>query len=453
MKTKLLNIWESLKTNFWFVPTLMATTSVVLATLLINLDAVIQTDLTNVFSIFYTGSPDGAREVLGVIAGSMITVAGVVFSITMVALTLASNQFGPRLLRNFMRDTGNKIVLGTFISTFIYCLIVMRTIRGNEGDEFVPHVAVTFGVVLALAGIGVLIYFIHHASASIQADRVVTAVYDELNEGIKNIFPEHSGANPDEASADIEEIHLPEEENRPSYSIQSEVEGYIQAVNSDGLMKIAMENGLVLQLSRRPGKFVPRGGELVRIWPEEHVTERMEKSIRKAFIIGHQRTPEQDVEFSMNQLVEVAVRSLSPSLNDPFTAIICLDYLGAALCQIAERPIPSRYRFDDQGNLRVIADSETFSGMMDAALNQIRQNGIRSVAVTVRLLETLEQIARKAERNEQRIAVWRHAVMVLRAAEESLQEVADLDDVRERYQALADILGEKEELEVAGGVE
>ena len=163
MKLRLQSSWESLRTSFWFIPAVMTFVAIVLSFLLVYVDRRIGPE-TEVFGFIYSGGPEGARLVLSTIAGSMITVAGVTFSITIVALTLASSQFGPRLLRNFMHDTGNQVTLGTFIATFVYCLLVLRTVHTVEGEDFVPSISVAVAIFLALAGIAVLIYFIHHVS-------------------------------------------------------------------------------------------------------------------------------------------------------------------------------------------------------------------------------------------------------------------------------------------------
>ncbi len=155
-----------------------------------------QYDWVDKLGWIYTRGPDGARAVLSTIAGSMITVAGVVFSVTIVALSLASNQFGPRLLRNFMRDRGNQIVLGTFVATYLYCLLVMRTVQGMDGSQFVPHLSVTVAILMAVASLGVLIYFIHHVAVSIQAPELIANVAHELHEAIDRLFPEELGYAP-----------------------------------------------------------------------------------------------------------------------------------------------------------------------------------------------------------------------------------------------------------------
>jgi uncharacterized membrane protein len=190
LKTKLVNILDDVRSSFWFVPALMVAAAIFLAWITVSLDEVFDSSKTEGLGWIYTGGAEGARLLLSTIAGSMITVASVTFSITIVALTLTSSQFGPRLLRNFMWDGGNQLTLGTFIATFVYCLLVLRTIRGNGETSFVPHVSVTVALVLALAGLGVLIYFIHHVALGIQANSVVASVSAELDEAIIRLFPQ-----------------------------------------------------------------------------------------------------------------------------------------------------------------------------------------------------------------------------------------------------------------------
>lgn len=203
--SRLRALWEYLRGTYWAVPSAMAVAAAGLSFGAIQLDEFTTTTVLDRLSWVYTGGPEGARAVLSTIASSMITVAGVTFSITIVALTLASQQFGPRLLRNFLRDPGNQIVLGTFVSTFIYCLLVLRTVRGSDEEEFVPHLAVTLGVGLAMLSLGVLIYFIHHVATSIQAARIIANVAEDLEGAINQLFPDSVGE--DASTADLPRRH------------------------------------------------------------------------------------------------------------------------------------------------------------------------------------------------------------------------------------------------------
>jgi len=436
---RLLNLWESMRTSFWFVPAVMTVIAVALSFLTVYIDRSIGSD-ANIFGFIYSGGPEGARLVLSTIAGSMITVAGVTFSITIVALTLASSQFGPRLLRNFMHDTGNQVVLGTFVAAFAYCLLVLRTVHTVEGEDFVPSISVAVAIVLALAGIAVLIYFIHHVSLSMQAEQVISAVYRDLEEKMRRLFPEEwkdaLGQSPDgEAMRQIEE-----EGHTQTFDIAADRSGYMRAADLGALLEIATRNDLLIMLPHRPGDFVSAGITLITVKGKGEPGENIARQLASAVIIGSQRTPEQDAEFAVRQLVEVAMRALSPGINDPYTAISCIDRLESALCFLCGREFPLAYLYDDQSRLRVISNPVTFTGIIDAAFDQIRQYGRQSAAETIRLMDALEIIAVQTRTREQREAVLRQADMILRSSTDSLPEPNDADDVRHRYQALVDIL-------------
>jgi uncharacterized membrane protein len=311
MTTKLVALWEALRGSLWFVPTLMMGLAIGLSMAMLTLDEAMKgTPIAQSggAAVIYGGGAEGARALLSAVAGSMITVAGVAFSVTVVALTLASQQFGPRLLRNFMRDRGNQIVLGTFIATFIYCLLVLRAVRGTDNGGFVPHFSVTVGLVLALASLGVLIYFIHHATTSIRASSIVAAVACDLEDAIDRLFPSKSGAGLSSPGHDPSAM-IPENFDRRARCIPAPESGYLQVIDSDCLMSLAVEQDLILSLPYRPGHFVHAGCALLSVWPAERLTDSTLKDLADAFILGDERTLIQDVEFSINQLVEIAVRA------------------------------------------------------------------------------------------------------------------------------------------------
>jgi uncharacterized membrane protein len=436
---KLGKLWDSLHSSYWFVPTLMAGIAIALAFTMLSLDRAGKPGPSEKLAWIYTGGPDGARTMLSTIAGSMITVAGTAFSITIVALTLASSQFGPRLLRNFMQDTGNQIVLGTFIATFIYCLLVLRTVRGDDYNVFVPQLSVTVGIVLAIASIGVLIYFIHHASTTIQASHVIGEVGSDLDKAVDRLFPQKMGQSLSETKRRwVEEIPVGfDKEAAPVLATQS---GYIQAIDDEKLMKVAKSKDLLMRLKLRPGKFVVQGSELLIVWPGERVNEKLTQHINDAFILGKERTDQQDIEFCIDQLVEVALRAISPGINDPFTAIRCIDQLSAGLCRLAERDFPSPYRYDDDNNLRVIADPVTFVRLTDDAFNQIRQYSKPDVAVRIRMLEALAVIETHTRNKKDRAALLRHANVIEYSSREEVSQECDRACIEERYLAVVKAL-------------
>ena len=399
-------------------------------------DRVVPARWVSKLGFLYAGGTEGARAVLSTIAASMITTAGVVFSITIVALTLASSQFGPRLLRNFIRDRGNQIVLGTFIATFVYCLLVLRTVVSpSDGVPFVPHLSVTIGVGLAVTSLAVLIYFIHHIAVTIQADTVVASVGREFAEAVDRLFP--STTAPSEHPLQSE---LPPGFESESAPVAAETSGYIQVIDLDTLVGLASRRDLFIKLERRPGDFLIEGVRIARVWPRQRLSEDDRKLVRKACFVGPQRTQEQDVEFPVNQLVEIAVRALSPGINDPFTAVTCIDSLGAGLCRLASREFPPLVLADAEGKPRLLVDRSSFAGVADAAFDQIRQYGRESVAVTIRLLETIGEIALFARTEEQCRALRRQADMIKRSSLESFAEENDRREAAAAYRVLEERL-------------
>ncbi|AFY56526.1 putative membrane protein [Rivularia sp. PCC 7116] len=441
-------LWDSLNSSYWFVPTVMTTISTLLAFFLLRLDRLSFYGPLEKWGWIYTGSADGARGVLSTVAGSTIGITATAFSITIVALQLASSNFGPRILRNFMQDIGNKIVLGSFISTFVYSLLVLRAIYGSAEDrnQFVPHLSVTVGIVLAIFCTGVLIYFIHHASTIIQVSYVISQISQELDSTIEKLYPQKIGYS--EPEHKHSQKLIPDNFDREAFPVRASKKGYVQAVDTDKLMDIACKHNLMVKILTHPGKFVIQGGYLVKILSmasDNYKTpdfKDIQKQIQQAFILGRERNEQQDVEFPINQLVEIALRALSPSLNDPFTAIRCIDHLSAGLSRLAQTNFPSPYRYDGFDNLRVIAYPVTFAGLTDAAFNQIRQNCCGDVAVTVRLLESIAVIAEYTENSQHKKALRRHADLILKGSRQELAFEEDKQDVEQRYAAVLKANGE-----------
>ena len=429
MKSRMQNLWETLRTSFWFVPTLMLLLSIGLALLTLYLDHEERYEAFKKLSWAWTGGASAAREMLSTIAGSMMTVTGITFSITIVTLTLASSQFGPRVLRNFMRDRGNQLVLGTFISTFTFSMLVLGRVRGLENTEFIPYISITVAVILALASLGVLIYFIHHVADSIQAENLVANIADELDGAMDRLFPVKLGqAQPQEKGAE-EADRIKKELQGKSVLIRSTQSGYLQSIEAGKLLNFATRHGLMIQLHRRPGSFVAAGSVLAEAWPLEVYPGDLEEKMNHSFLTGRHRTPVQDAAYPMHQLVQVALRALSPSLNDPYTAINCIDRLGSALLQLTNRQMPSAYRYDDLKQLRIISDVPTFKEMAGIAFNQIRENGSTSVAVTVRMLETIAVIAEQVQREEDRTVLMQHAERIATQAKKEIDNEYDKGEV------------------------
>jgi uncharacterized membrane protein len=331
-----------------------------------------------------------------------------------------------------MQDTGNQVVLGTFLGTFIYCLFVLRTIRG-EGDgysQFVPQLSVTVGILLALISIGILIYFIHHASTIIQASHLIQNISADLHLAIERLFPEKMGHSEPEYRHPISRCPISFEEG--ALPIRGTGTGYLQAIDNEELMKIACKHNLLISLQTRPGKFVVQGSDLVLIFPSHKLSRKLTKQINNAFILGKERTEQQDVEFPINQLVEIAIRAISPGINDPFTAISCIDQLSAGLCHLVQRKFPSPYHYNNN-QLRVIAEGVKFAELMDTVFNTIRQYGRSDITVMIRLLEAIALIATYTNSSQYQAVLRHHAEIILEDSHQGISQRKDYKDVEERY--------------------
>lgn len=404
----------------------MAIGSVVAAVALINLDRAV--DLT---PLPWIGASDaeGTRSVLSVIAGSMITVTGVVFSITVVALTLASSQFGPRILRNFIRDQTNQIAFGTFVATFLYSLFVLRAVREDQ----VPHIASTVAVGLAVVSLFVLIYFIHHTARSIQASTVIASVATEIADHMGHLFPESLGkAESDEETMSADELRARIAED--GKEIRATHDGYLRVLDDESLLSTAAEHDLILVIHHRPGDFVSAGTWLVRAGPSEAVTDEIASSLRDAFVLGDHRTPVQDFRFLTGQLTEIAVRALSPGVNDPRTATDCVQRLGAVVCAVSDREMPSGCRHDDAGRLRILVPSASFEEIVASCFDPIRRYGIGHVVVVIAMLEALEDASECCADPARRRVLAEHGNQIYRAFERQVDSSdRDVARVKDAY--------------------
>jgi uncharacterized membrane protein len=430
IKTFLSTVWEKVSTSYWFLPTLLALCAIGLSALTLHIDNSVNAAWARQTAWVWAGGPEGARNVLATIASSTITVAGVVFSITVVTLTLASSQFGPRLLRNFMNDWGTQTVLGAFVATFLYCLLVLRAIRGTDNLTVVPFLSVTCGLIFAVVSVGFLIFFIHHISSSIIAENVIARVASELQNEIDVLYPEKAGRGVN----DDEQREVSEEFRHHPGLIHSRRSGFIQAIAMESLLELAQKRDLLIRLRCRPGNFLAEFELLAEVVPGARLDDELCDEIRGTIFFGKRRTPTQDIEYSIDQLVEVAVRALSPGINDPFTAITCIEWLGDALIRVAGREIPSRWRCDSKGKLRIVTDATDFAGIARAALSQIRQYGTRSVAVTIRLLEVLARVGPHLVRQNDRQILLDHAQWIRNDGVAQAENANDQEDIDKRYQ-------------------
>lgn len=445
MRAHLQQLWIKLRASYWFYPSVMAIGAIVLSAVTTDIDGRIEADWPEKYTFIYSNQPDGARALLSTVAGSMITVTGITFSLTLLAVSHATSQFGPRLLTNFMRDRGNQITLGTFIATFLYCLMVLRTVRSPEEvfgassaansvtGAFVPHVSIFAALLLTIASVGVLIYFIHHIPESIRLSNVVADVGRELTRSIPELFPEMlADAQPDSQEVDPR-LQLPDHFEELSQHITSNTDGYVQTVDDEGLLGFAVENDSVIKMVVVPGDFVSQGESLLLVSSKQPLADETVKRLRFMFAFGAHRTSTQNALFLVDQLVEVASRALSPGVNDPMTAITCIDWLQSALRQLAQRSEPDSYRFDSDGNLRLIAAAARFRDFCSRTFDQLRPYVARDRNVAIHMMQMIARVTDASRTSSQCQLLQHHAELLFEAAEGAglaASDLAILDELR-----------------------
>ncbi|MGE0405876.1 MAG: DUF2254 domain-containing protein [Candidatus Korobacteraceae bacterium] len=442
MRAKLRSFWESTQSSYWFIPALSLAVAAAFAFFMVALDERLSDDLVTEWQWIHTRDAEGARSLLETISGSMVTVAGVVFSITIVVLALASNQFGTRVLRNFTRDRGSKWVLGIFVGTFIYSLLVLRTVQGGPGG-FVPHVSILGGICLAVLSIGSLIFFIHHVVSSIQPGSVISRILEDIEETVQNMFPDQLGEGLPQSADPPEREWVQAMLSAPAHLVTSRTAGYLQSIDENTLMSAAARHDRLLEVLQRPGDYILQGMPLVAVRPAERPKEPNEvhttddngisKAVSSAFIIRNQRTFQQDVRFGLQQLTMVAVRSLSTGINDPFTATQCMDAITKVLADLSTRATPSSFRLDQDGQVRIVAHALSFAELAGIALTPIRQYGRTQATVVAHALQSLERLLPCIPNASDREVLRLHMGLLAREGLEELSHESDRRMVLEHY--------------------
>ena len=386
----MLTTWLRIRESFWFLPTVLGVVALVLAEVLVGLDRTLNTEFAGI-PLLETLSASGGRALLSTIGGSMLTVAGTTFSITISVLATTSSTYGPRLVSNFMSDRANQFVLAVFTSTFLYCLVVMRTVHTEVDDTsaFVPVIAVHVAVLLGIADVGVLVFFIHHIAKSVQITSLQHRVKTDLDAAAALVYPR----DPD-ARAVTEPLDSP----RAAVSVRSTTDGYVQAVDLNKLARLAKEKDVVLDLVAMPGVYAIVDDVLVTSTGAVD-----DDDIRSSFTFGNSRTTAQDVAFATQQLVEVAVRGLSSGSNDPYTGVSSLDFASGSFVPLW-RGVPRLTGWkDDDDTLRVVTHWPPLEDLVHSILEGIvvyaKENPL-TVAAGIRFAERLDMAASPANRGK-----------------------------------------------------
>ena len=419
-------LWDYLGGALWVLPTVAVVVFLTAGALLSRVSVDADSPL---WPLAFQGTADDARGILVVVSATMITVTGLVFALTIVALQIASGQYSPRLLRNFMRDRGTQVVLSVFVGAFAYSTAGLHTVGIQRAGEeaFVPRLAVSGSLLLGLASVGVLIYFIHHLAHSIQIDAIMSTVERETCRVIDDVYPDQPGTlEHEERCADP-----------PAWAVVLPAgrSGYVQVVQPAPLLRAAADHDLVIRLARQVGDHVVEGTTLAWAWrraaDQSPVDPRLlQAALDDAVAIGFERTMVQDVPFGLRRLVDIGNKALSPAINDPYTGIQAVQHLSVLLCRLAGRRLGDRLYHDEQGRLRVAVPLPQFADYLRLGTAQIRRSGAKEPAVARCLIRLFKDVGSCAVGDDRRRACARHIWLVLEDAKRETAQPADLELVQ-----------------------
>lgn len=430
-----------LRTSLWLIPSIIIAGFVLLAFAALAVDDHLLAE--DRFPVLLDpGAAGDVRNLMAAIAGASITVVALVASLTLVTLTVASTQFGPRLIRTFLATRAPKITIGLYVGTFVYSLIVLMAVHDGAGYEFVPRLAAAIAVIAAMADAVALVWYLHATAVSIQPATVVNRIAAQLDEALDELAAMGELVG-DGDPAEIDALIARGDE--AGTVVTAATSGYLKRVEHDELVAAAAAAGATVQLTVRPGQFVLAGSPVAKVvaGPDGHGPSTAE--VNAGLVIGAQRTVEQDLRFAVDQLVEIALRALSPAINDTFTGLTCINWLAGALLRLSEDPLPQRAHRDARGTVRVIDRYLSFADVTDSAFDKIRQAGSDNPAVLIRLLESVTLLAPQMRTEEQRWALRAQADMVWEGAVRDIQTGGDLADIRRRYEEALVALGQDDD--------
>jgi uncharacterized membrane protein len=414
MFTRLVTLWESIRSSLWALPLLIVCGAIGLAYLALSLSGSPGQPLRVLFS----GNAEQVPALLSSLMTAMINMATLAVSITMVVLALAAQQLGPRLIRSFMSDRRTQASLGLFVGTVVYLVLVLRSAYGD--GKTVSSIAITGGTILVLVSLVTLVLFVHHLARSIVVDNVIERVGGQFDRDIVRLCPERNDQPHDECDPD-----------RDGTPIVLPKGGYVQAIDYGAIARAATKANAKIALDVRAGHHIVTGVVGAYVTPTSATTDELVRVLHNAVLVGAERTTVQDLEYSARHLVEVAVRALSAGINDVYTAIAVINRMSISLGIMMQRAMPQSVWKSDDGNVRVVAPVSTFEGVSDAAFNQIRQNADGKPAILIRMAEVIGQLLEQAD-SEQRHVLDRHLRLVQEAGRQSIKQKDDLHDLEHR---------------------
>ena len=392
MKAKIIIIKEFLFWSFWLTPLLLIFWGIFLAIVSIFIDSIISIPkdswLTNIFSWWI----EGYRDILWTISGSMMTITSVVFSMTLVALSLTAGQYGSRIIRSFMNDKLNQFVLWSYLATFTYCLIILRVVRTEEYISFRPDISIVIAMILALLNIILLIIYIHHVSKSIQVENIIADIYNELSNTIEKLYKDKKIPLAwEQENIKLKNIQSTLLQYPKKFEIVSNTSWYIEYIDYKKIFQTAEKNWCIIHLQHKSGDYLLQWWVVAKIYVKKLDMWEIQSQVLKSFEIGKERTTSQDIRFSFQQLTEIAVRALSPGINDPYTAISCLNVLSSSIAIIDKKQLLSWYKCSELWEITVLFPTVEFEELIDLIFSQITHYAVESPLV-IRHIDTLYDI-------------------------------------------------------------
>jgi len=430
--------WDQLKVSFWFAPVVMSVAAILLAWLMYWVDGQIPNETLQNSHFIFSGTPGEMRVALIGMATTILATAGVVFTLLTLPLSTVAAQYGSRLLRVFLGDRTTQLVLGTFVATFVYCLAAALSIPPVQVEPDGPQVTTTVGLLLMLASFASLILLVQHISTMLQAPNIAAAAGAELRDVVLAEIPEQVKSGVDSKD---ESKFLPESlVEKDGYPIRVRQAGYIQYIDPHIILTLAQEHDLVIRLLHKPGHNVGREARVALVWPAHRVDEELDHQIRDAFRVGNGRTPTQDVAYAVNQLVEMAVRAMSPAINDPFTAMTCLDHIGEGLTLFIQQGEKSPYYYDGDNRLRLILEPVTFTELLSDAFDMLRHASCDNASVLLHMLDVIDAISQQANSTEARLELLRHVNLIQKERKAGAIIDSDRERISQRCTELTDQL-------------
>jgi uncharacterized membrane protein len=384
-------------------------------------------------------------------AGTILATAGVVFTLLTLPLSTVAAQYGSRLLRVFLGDRTTQLVLGMFVAAFVYCISAALSIPPVTVEPEAPQLTATVGLFLMLGAFASLILLVQHISTMLQAPNIAAAAGAELRHVVLAEIPEMVNRDASSQASQAATNILVETDG---YPVLVKETGYIEFIDPEIVLDLARERNLVIQLLKKPGRFVRRGERVALVWPADpfqeqtrqgqagesmrirSIDDQLAGQIRSAFRIGNTRTPTQDVAYAVNQLVEMATRAMSPAINDPFTAMTCLDYIAEGLALFIRQGEKGAYYYDLDGRLRLVLEPVTFEELLGTAFDMLRHASCDNANVLLHILEAIDVIGRDAKSQEARQLLRRQVSLIQAESQASRLIEADRQLIQQTSEAV-----------------